>query len=133
MERESGLSAQDELQAATARAKQAARDAGANARQAARSYGEAQKRSAAEGMSGLAAALHSAARQLENTPSGALAPFVEQAAERIDDASQRLREEDLSALLARAEGLARRQPMVFIGGSIVLGFAVARMLKNRSS
>jgi len=55
-----------------------------------------------------------------------------QTAERIDGLSRSLREEDVGALLTRAEQFARRQPTAFLGTSVALGFAMARFLKSSS-
>jgi hypothetical protein len=92
-----------------------------------------QKRAAAEQMSGLAHALRSTAGELERSSSAALAPFLERAASGIDSASRTLHDEDVRTLVGRVENFARQQPGAFLGGSVALGFGLARFLKSSAT
>ena len=55
-----------------------------------------------------------------------MAGLVEQGADRLAGFAQTLREKDLRSLLADMEDFARRQPMLFTGAAMVLGFALTR-------
>lgn len=48
------------------------------------------------------------------------------AADRLDELSDSLRNQDLRGLLEQVEGFARRQPGLFLGGMVALGFALGR-------
>lgn len=51
-------------------------------------------------------------------------------AETIERAAQSLRGGDISRLVEDLNGFARRQPALFLGGSVALGFALARVGKT---
>jgi hypothetical protein len=67
-----------------------------------------------------------------------LAGLVDQGADRLTDLAQPLRTSDLNSLLSRTEDFARRQPVLFTGAAMALGFALTRAVavgagKARSS
>ena len=61
-----------------------------------------------------------------------VAQLATQAAERIDQASNYLREHDLRDIVSEAESYARREPLVFLGAAFAIGFIAARFLKASS-
>jgi hypothetical protein len=52
------------------------------------------------------------------------------AAHQVEQFSRTLKERDVEQLYGEAEAFARRQPGVFLGGAVVLGFLAARFLKS---
>lgn len=122
---ESGIkSTRDVLKAGT---DEAMRDAKSMIRSAA----EEQKERAAEGLDGVAKALHEAARNLgENQTT---ARYADMAADQVERVSQMLRNKDWGALIDNAEDFARRNPAVFVGGAMAAGFMLARFMKSGRS
>jgi hypothetical protein len=55
-----------------------------------------------------------------------IAGLVEQGADRLADLAQTLRNSDARTMLAQVEDFARRQPVLFTGAAMVLGFALTR-------
>lgn len=58
-----------------------------------------------------------------------VAGFADTAAGEVEKAARFLREADLDMILQETESFARRQPAVFIGAALALGFAASRFLK----
>ena len=58
-----------------------------------------------------------------------IAGFADTAAGQVEKAAQFVRETDVQGLLREAEGFARRQPAVFLGGVLALGLLASRFLK----
>lgn len=58
-----------------------------------------------------------------------VADIAETAAQQVDRASRFLHETDMNGLIREAEGFARQQPAVFIGGALALGLIASRLLK----
>ncbi|HEY7578202.1 MAG TPA: hypothetical protein VH855_11455 [Acetobacteraceae bacterium] len=70
-----------------------------------------------------------AARQTAETLRGQeawMAGLIEQGADRLTDLAQAVRNKDLRTLLADIENFARRQPILFTGAAMALGFALTR-------
>lgn len=61
-----------------------------------------------------------------------IAGLVETAADKVEQASSYLRQHELPEMIAAAEDLARRQPLLFLGGGLALGMLAARFLKSSS-
>ncbi len=59
-----------------------------------------------------------------------LASLADTAATRVDDASSYLRQHDANDVLSVVQDTARRQPAIAIGGGLLLGFALARILRS---
>jgi hypothetical protein len=55
-----------------------------------------------------------------------MAGLVEQGANQLAGFAQTMRDKDFRTLLADVEDFARRQPMLFTGAAMVLGFALTR-------
>jgi hypothetical protein len=58
-----------------------------------------------------------------------IAGFADTAAGQVDKAAQFVRQTDFQGLIREAEGFARRQPAVFLGGALALGLVASRFLK----
>ena len=98
------------------------------AREAAESLLEEQKRQIAERVSGIAEALHSAARSLDQSENKLIARYVGQAADQVTDISHTVRDRRWNEIAADTEDFARRQPIWFVAGAVAAGFVVGRLL-----
>jgi hypothetical protein len=86
------------------------------------------KLGAASELSHVTAAMRRAADELYDHGSG-LAEYVDTSAEYVGLAAQYLQTRELDELVEDAQALARRQPMLFLGGMFVAGLAAARLVK----
>jgi hypothetical protein len=110
--------------------------------QASRAAGQAQERTqaflseqkevAAEHIEGVTKVLHDTVDQLRQRSPGAVSDYAERAVDGLDSVAQALREQDVRALVGQVEDFARRQPALFLAGSVAIGFALARFLKSSS-
>ena len=96
------------------------------------SYVEERKMRFADNINGMADAARSAAQQFDEHGSPAVAEYIQRAAAGLEQFSDSMRNRDVSALVDDVEGFARRQPAVFIGASVALGFLLTRFLKSSS-
>lgn len=106
------------------------RDAAAQAFDTASDAIEEHKSTFAGQIDDIATAARNAAGDLRNRDQQAVADWIERAADGIRHASVSLRENDLKAIYSEVENLARRQPAIFIGGTALLGFAMARFARS---
>jgi hypothetical protein len=90
------------------------------------------KQGLAQDVDDVAHALRASAHDLEGRNKAYVARYVEQAAGSIEQIAGTLQRQDLGDLARDVEDFARRQPGLFIGGSIAAGFALARFLKSSS-
>jgi methyl-accepting chemotaxis protein len=88
-----------------------------------------QKSVGADYIASFAQATGRAADQFENDIPQA-AQFIRQASEQIQGLADTVRERDARELLSDVQDFARRQPTLFFGGAVVLGFAALRFLKS---
>ena len=58
------------------------------------------------------------------------ARYIRQASEQIQGVADTVRERDVRELVGEVQDFARRQPTLFFGGAVVLGFAALRFLKS---
>lgn len=79
---------------------------------------------------GLAEALKAAQQKLEENQQQTVAHYAAAAADNLQRLSQGLRDADLQTVLQQAENLARRQPVLFLGGAVAAGFLLARFLQS---
>lgn len=93
---------------------------------------EAQKMRGVEAIQGFARAIDSAAAQLEHQ-SPQIARSVREAAHKVEGLSNNISNRSIDELLKAATELARRQPMLFIGGAVAAGFALSRFLKSSAN
>jgi hypothetical protein len=88
------------------------------------------KQGPAEDVEDVAHALKASAHDLEQRDKAYVARYVEQAAGSIEQFAATLQRQELGDLARQVEDFARRQPALFIGGSVAAGFALARFLKS---
>ncbi len=106
-----------------------AEDAGARARAGI----DQQKNAAAEQVEGFAAVLRSAADDLSRREQPFSAGWFEQLADGMERVSGALRTRDLTEFVGSVEEFARRQPVAFLGGSVVAGLALGRFMKSSAA
>ncbi len=58
------------------------------------------------------------------------AHYIRQASEQIQGFADTVRERDVRELVGEVQDFARRQPTLFFGGAVLLGFAALRFLKS---
>ena len=119
----------DLTQSAKAHAKDLGEKAKATATQEAVAQADTAKHAAADQVQRAANAADAAASQLD--PSSPQAQAVQQVADRIEDMAMKLRTADVRQVASQATDMARRNPLLFIGGAAIAGFAAARFLKAR--
>lgn len=103
------------------------------AREKMRSGFEKQQRRAADEISGVAGALRDAADRLHAEDHGGTAHYVKAAADQAAKLAGQVRDRGLEDLVAKAEGIARRQPELFVGGALLAGVVLGRFLKASSN
>jgi hypothetical protein len=91
-----------------------------------------QKNQAAGGVESVAQAIRQTGHQLREQDQEMVAEYADRAAGEIERFSRHLRETDVSELVGEVESFARRQPALFLGGALLLGFMGARFLKSTS-
>jgi hypothetical protein len=94
--------------------------------------GEDQKKRGADAIRHVARAIDSAAAELESQ-SPMVARTVHETARQVEGLSDNLSGRSVNELIGSAAQLARSQPALFIGGSVVAGFALARFLRSSSA
>ena len=100
------------------------------AKEQVRSAATQQKDAAARQMDGFAHALMAAADDLRGRGQDFAADYVREAASGLERASGAVRERDLDEIMANVEDFARRQPVAFLGGAVVAGFGIARLMRS---
>lgn len=109
--------------------KSAASEATSAARQkASQSFAE-NRETIANDVESLAHAADAAAEDLQEHQQQALSEYVTQFASSIGALANNLRHKSIDELMHEAEGVARRNPALFIGGSIAIGLGLARFAK----
>jgi hypothetical protein len=111
-------------------AKDTAGQVAEQAKQQATSQLESQKERTVDTLMTVAQALHQTGQHLHEQEQTAVGGYVEQAAERVETLTNYLRTRDVPSLLAETQDLARRNPGLFLGGAVALGFIGARFLKS---
>lgn len=106
-------------------AKQASREA---KQQAAETLDENRER-AAEELDKIAHAARAAASDLEDQEQEGLSGYVADMAQGIGSFADSLRQKNMDELLHEAREVARRNPALFIAGSIAIGFGLSRFAK----
>lgn len=111
-----------------------ARDLGSQVKTSARELvtSEVEKRTSqgADDLSDVARALRESGRELDGNMAG---PYVQKAAEKIDDFSLYLRTATPTRVLASVKGFAAREPLLFLGGAFALGLVGSRFMKSGHS
>lgn len=91
-----------------------------------------QKTASADYLGTIAQAVHRAAGQFEGEVPQA-AQYIRQAAGQIETVANAVRERDMGQLVGEVQEFARRQPTLFFGGAVILGFAAVRFFKSSAS
>ncbi len=89
------------------------------------------KDSVAEEVSGVASALRTAAGEMQR--GSPQERTFGQIAEGLADASEAIRNKDLGEVARDLSGFARRNPLIFLGGAALVGFAATRFAKATSN
>jgi hypothetical protein len=88
-----------------------------------------QRATGANFIGSIAAATERAAGEFDTAMPQA-AQYIRQASEQIQSVADVVRERDMRELVGEVENFARRQPTLFFGGAMILGFAALRFLKS---
>ena len=88
---------------------------------------DSRREQVAHGLEELAGGIRRISSDLETQP--AVADIAQTAAEQTDRIARYLQETDARQLVGNVEDLARRQPLLFLGGAFLLGMAASRLLK----
>lgn len=97
----------------------------------AKAQADATKSSVADEMSGVASALRTAASEMRN--GSPQERTFGQIAEGLADASDAVRDKDLSTMVRDVTVFARKNPLVFLSGAALIGFAASRFAKASGS
>ena len=73
--------------------------------------------------------MNRAANEFENDLPQA-AHYIRQASEQVSGFADTVRQRDMRELAAEAQDFARKQPTLFFGGAVILGFAALRFFKT---
>lgn len=117
---------------ATRQAKSEISDVTSQVRQQADSMITEQKDMAADRLGTLAGTLRQASRQLQEQEEGTMGRYADVIADQIDTAADFLRQRNPGDLLGDLQRLARRQPEMFVAGSLAVGFLIGRFIKGPS-
>lgn len=119
--------AEPSLPSGVTRVAQEARQAG---REKGREILTEQKGKTTRMLSDVAVALHASARQLKEQAHPNTAHYLDLAADGLEDFSKTLNSRDPDALFAEIRDFARRQPAIWIAGTVVAGVLLARLAKS---
>lgn len=106
---------------------------GDDGREQLRGRAEQEKARAGDTADDLAGATRAAADDLERRGEAQLADMARSAASQFSSFADSLHHRNVDDILRDARHLARTNPAVFIGGSIAVGFALARVFKSSGS
>ena len=107
-------------------------EAADNLRDRARSMVDRQKDAAVGRVEGVAHALRTASDELREQGQPMIAEYSRYAAEGLESVAHSLDERDLDDFVEGVESFARERPIVFLGGAMMAGFALARFMKSSS-
>jgi hypothetical protein len=96
----------------------------------ARAQAEAEKARVGRTVEDVAGATRTAADDLERHGDARLAEFARQTASQVSTLAESLHNRSADELLSEARRLAHTNPALFIGGSIGVGFALARLFRS---
>ena len=88
-----------------------------------------QKAAGADYIGSIAQAVNRAAGEFDSDVPQA-AQYIRQAAGQIENVANAVRERDVRELVDEVQDFARRQPTLFFGGAVILGFAALRFFKS---
>jgi hypothetical protein len=88
-----------------------------------------QKAASADYLDSVSRAIKRAAGEFEKDVPQA-ATYIRRAGTQVGNVANAVRDRDIHELVSEVENLARRQPGLFFGGAVILGFAALRFLKS---
>jgi hypothetical protein len=88
------------------------------------------KSRATQTLGSIAQTLKSSSQQLRDQEQDGVGRYADQAAAKIEEISHYLENASLNDVAERVENFARREPALFIGSAVALGFLGARFLKS---
>lgn len=109
--------------------KERARKAAGQAKAEAEARVESGSRRAAENVDEIAEAVGTAASRLSDSEHESLAQYANQLASHLSGLSARLRERNVDELAADVRNIARRNPALFVLGSVAVGIGLSRFAK----
>lgn len=112
-------------------AKTAAQNVAQDAASAASHQAESAKGAAADEISSVASALRTAAEEMRS--GSPQERTFGQIAEGLANASETMRNKDLGEMVEDVSAFARKNPLVFLGGAALIGFAATRFAKASAS
>lgn len=127
--REAAAAIRETGKAALSDARDAAQETAKTVRDTAGEAADSVRRSTADTGEKVASAIRDRAEQQDDD--SVQRRLLESVAGGMDSLSHRVREGSLSQLVADAEGFARRNPLLFVAGAALAGFAIARMTQVR--
>ncbi len=89
-----------------------------------------QKERVAGGLETVAQLLRQAGQQVREQDQAPVAGSIDGVADRVEQWSDSIRMQDVSQLVDETKQLARRQPALFVGGALALGFLGVRFFKS---
>ena len=119
----------DDVRAVADDVKASATESVESAKQQARSQAETGKSRLAEELDHVAHAAEKAAADLHDNNDDALSHYVGDMASTVGQLASGLREKSVDDLVRDVQGIARKNPALFIAGSIAVGIGIARFAK----
>lgn len=92
-----------------------------------------QKDQALDKIDGIAAALRQAAGKLREEEDNRVASYANSAADRLEQLSRSLHEQNMRQMAGRFEDFARRRPEIVLGAAFLGGLLLGRVLRNPGS
>lgn len=78
----------------------------------------------------LSSTLHDAGSQLRDQDEAAIATYLDQAADQVEQIGTMLDNQDYGQLIGTVQGFARRQPVLFFAAAVAVGVVGARFLRS---
>jgi len=125
-----GEKAKEAATIATQEAKAKVQDVADTVATEAGNYAGQAKDAAADEVKGVASALRTAAEEMRS--GSPQERTFSQIAEGLADASDAMRDKDLGEMIGAVTDFAKRNPMVFLGSAVLVGFAATRFAKASS-
>jgi uncharacterized protein YjbJ (UPF0337 family) len=107
----------------------AAKNLAENAKGKAEDAVNQQKSAGADYIGSIAQAVGRAASEFDNEIPQ-VAHYIRAASDQIQNVANTVRERDVKELVGEVQEFARRQPAIFFGGAVIVGFAALRFLKS---
>jgi uncharacterized protein YjbJ (UPF0337 family) len=126
-------SAKDAVVSSAQHLKEQVTGAGQNVKEKAQSVIEDSKGKITSSLDAVASTLGKTTESLQSSELGQLAPYGEKLQYWTQGLSDYVKNANAGDLLRDAETLARRQPVLFLGGAFALGLLAARFLKSSSA